>query len=61
MGWLFVLGFAGLAFLGLRATKRFSRDALLFAAAALLVGVAGYAWQGSPGMAGHPVSRTAQP
>ena len=57
MGWLLALGFAALAMLGLYLSKRLSRGALLLAAAALFLGVAGYAWQGSPGMAGNPVSR----
>lgn len=61
MGWLFAIGFAALAFAALYASKRLSRGALLLAAAALMIGVAGYGWQGSPGMAGNPVSSPAQP
>lgn len=60
MGWLFVLGFAGLAFLGLYASKRCSPIALRIAASALLLGIAGYAWQGSPDAPGNPVSPAAQ-
>jgi cytochrome c-type biogenesis protein CcmH len=61
MGWLFVLGFAGLALLGLVLSKRCSPAALRIAAAALLLAVAGYAWQGNPSMAGNPVSPAARP
>lgn len=60
MGWIFVVGFALLVFTGLWLSGRCSRLALEVAAAALLVGVAGYGWQGSPDMPGNPVSRTAQ-
>ena len=58
MGWLFALGFAALAMLGLYLSKRFSPGALLIAAAATVFALAGYAWQGSPGMPGHPVRQT---
>jgi cytochrome c-type biogenesis protein CcmH len=61
MGWLFALGFALLVYLGLALSKRCSPGALRLAAAGLLLGVAGYAWQGSPGMPGHPVSSGARP
>jgi cytochrome c-type biogenesis protein CcmH len=59
MGWLFPLGFAALTFAGLWLSGRCSRLALEVAAAALLIGVAGYAWQGSPDMPGNPVARAA--
>lgn len=58
MGWIFAFGFAVLAFLGLWLSKRCSRQALEIAGAAILLGLAGYAWQGSPDMPGHPVIRT---
>ena len=61
MGWLFALGFAALGFLALYLSKRLSRSALLIAAAAIAFAVAGYAWQGSPGMPGRPVSRAGPP
>jgi cytochrome c-type biogenesis protein CcmH len=60
MGWLFVLGFALLVYLGLYVSKCCSPGALKLAAAGLLLGVAGYGWQGSPGMPGKPVSSAAQ-
>lgn len=37
---------------------RVSFAAMLAPAAALMVGLAGYAWQGHPGLSGHPVSAT---
>lgn len=55
MGWLFALGFAALAMAGLALSGRLNRPALLIAGAALLLALAGYGWQGSPGMAGTPV------
>ena len=55
MGWIFALGFAGLTFLALYLSRQCSRFALELSGAILLVGVAGYGWQGSPDMAGHPV------
>ena len=59
MGWLFALIFAGLAFLGLYLSKRCNRMALEIGGAIILVALAGYGWQGSPGMAGNPISRPA--
>ena len=56
MGWVFMIGFAAIAFAGLWLSGRCSRPALELAGAALLVAIAGYGWQGSPDMAGHPVS-----
>jgi cytochrome c-type biogenesis protein CcmH len=53
MGWVFLIGFVMATFAGLWVSKRCSRMALELAAAALLVGVVGYAWQGSPSMAGQ--------
>jgi cytochrome c-type biogenesis protein CcmH len=60
MGWIFVIGFAILTFAGLYLSGRCTRVALEISGAILLVGVAGYAWQGSPEMAGNPVSQAAQ-
>jgi cytochrome c-type biogenesis protein CcmH len=55
MGWLFPLGFAGLSFMALYLSRRCSRLALELSGAILLVGMAGYAWQGSPDLPGNPV------
>ena len=57
MGWVFTFLFAALALGGLHLSGRCPRLALEIAAAALLAGLAGYAWQGSPDMAGAPVYR----
>lgn len=53
MGWL---AFAGLAILaGLLLWRlRFSRQLWMFGAAAVMLGAAGYAWQGRPGQAASP-------
>jgi cytochrome c-type biogenesis protein CcmH len=56
MGWTFAFGFAAISFAALYLSGRCSRLALELAGAALLVGIAGYAWQGSPDMPGHPVT-----
>ncbi len=58
MGWLFAILFAVLTLAGLHASKRCPRLALEIAAAALLIGLAGYGWQGSPAMPGVPVARS---
>lgn len=50
MGWLFAFLFAALCFAGLWKFGRMPRVALELALAALLVGLAGYAWQGSPSL-----------
>lgn len=55
MGWLITLFLAAASFGYLVLSKRCSRQALEICAAALLVGVAGYAWQGTPDMPGNPV------
>ena len=56
MGWAFAILFAALSFAGLWLSGKCSRMALELAGAMLLVGLAGYAWQGSPDMTGNPVS-----
>ncbi|MDT8758272.1 cytochrome c biogenesis factor-like protein [Sphingomonas psychrotolerans] len=55
MGWLIFFGIAAAAGLLLWLT-RFPRKLWTVAATALMLGAAGYAWQGSPGLAGHPVA-----
>ena len=57
MGWAISLGFAALAMGGLALSGRMTRLAQMITAAALLIALAGYGWQGSPDMAGAPVSR----
>jgi hypothetical protein len=52
MGWLFPAGFAALTLLVLKQSGRCSRPALEIIAAALLIAIAGYGWQGSPDMLG---------
>jgi len=54
MGWLTILAMAAIAFAALWRFGRLPRAALELAGAALLLGIAGYAWQGSPGLAGQP-------
>lgn len=56
MGWLFVIGLAVLAWLTLWRSGRAPLAALEIIGAALLLAIAGYGWQGSPGMPGKPVS-----
>jgi len=56
MGWAFMIGFATLAIVALWLSGRCSRLALELAAVAMLVAIAGYSWQGSPGMQGTPVA-----
>jgi hypothetical protein len=55
-GWIFAAGFPALALVALHLSGRCSRLALELAATVMLAGVAGYAWQGSPDMAGQPVA-----
>ncbi len=50
MGWIFAFLFAAMCFAGLWKIGRMPRMALELALAALLVGLAGYAWQGSPSL-----------
>ena len=58
MGWIFAISLAGLTMLGLYLSGRCSRLALELGVAMLLAGIAGYGWQGSPDLQGHPVSHT---
>jgi cytochrome c-type biogenesis protein CcmH/NrfG len=55
MGWLFVLGFTIVALGLLWRFAKLPRAGIELMLAAAFVGIAGYAWQGSPGEAGAPV------
>jgi cytochrome c-type biogenesis protein CcmH len=55
MGWIMVLAMAAIAFLALWRIGRVPRPTWELIGAGLLLGMAGYAWQGSPGLAGTPV------
>lgn len=54
MGWLMLLLLAAATMLALVLIARPKRGAVELLAAALILGVAGYAWQGSPGLPGKP-------
>jgi cytochrome c-type biogenesis protein CcmH len=54
MGWIFMLILALLLFAGLWKFASPDRGALQFLGAALLLALAGYAWQGRPGLEGAP-------
>jgi cytochrome c-type biogenesis protein CcmH/NrfG len=60
MGWLAIILLSGLVLLALWRLAGFGRMGLQLAASALLIAMAGYAWQGSPGLAGSPVSPPAR-
>lgn len=53
-GWIIAFAGAALAFAALLLVGRIPRSAREITAAALLLGLAGYAWQGHPGLAGAP-------
>lgn len=59
-GWLIAFALAGLVLLALWRSRMVSRAGLEIALVAVLIAMAGYAWQGSPDMAGNPVSRSAE-
>lgn len=54
MGWLILVALALAAFAAIWRFARLDRAGLQLLAAALLLALAGYAWQGSPGLAGSP-------
>ena len=54
MDWALALALAGVVFVGLLLLGRIPRAAREISAAALLLGLAGYAWQGNAGLAGAP-------
>jgi len=56
MGWVIAFVLAAATFAGLYFSGRCSRLALEISLAALVLGLTGYAWQGSPDMAGHSAS-----
>lgn len=56
MGWLLLMAICGATLFGLWHFGRMARPALELIAAALTLAIAGYAWQGSPGMKGNPVA-----
>jgi cytochrome c-type biogenesis protein CcmH/NrfG len=60
MGWAVMLALAGATLLGLWRWVRRDMGALQFLGAAMLLALAGYAWQGQPGLAGAPKGRTAE-
>ena len=55
MGWVIMVLFAACLLAALWRFARFDRPMLQLVAAALLLAMAGYAWQGRPGLAGKPV------
>ena len=55
MGWAMLASMAVVAVLAL-VLLRYSRKLWTVPATALMLGAAGYAWQGSPGLPGHPVA-----
>lgn len=54
-GLIIAAGLALLCVLGLKFAARIAWRDMTAPASVLLLGLAGYAWQGSPGVAGHPV------
>lgn len=54
MGWLGMVALAALVAVGLWRFGRLPRAGLELALAALFIAIAGYAWQGSPGLGGRP-------
>lgn len=58
-GWFLAFALAALVFIALLLLGRIPRSAREISAAALVLGLAGYAWQGQPGLAGAP--RSAKP
>jgi cytochrome c-type biogenesis protein CcmH/NrfG len=53
-GWFVAFGLAVVAFAAMLLIGRIPRSTREISAAALLLGLAGYAWQGNPGLAGAP-------
>jgi hypothetical protein len=61
MGWLFPFCFGLLAIFAFWRSEPGSWAALEIVVAAVLIAVAGYGWQGSPDMPGHPVAVLQRP
>lgn len=61
MGWLALILLAAAAFAAIWRFGRLDRAGLQLLAAALLLAGAGYAWQGSPGLAGSPRASAERP
>ncbi|MEO9635032.1 MAG: tetratricopeptide repeat protein [Parasphingorhabdus sp.] len=61
MGWIILFLFVLICAVALLKLGKLSRPTYEITAAALLLGVAGYAWQGNPGMAGISVIPTEKP
>ncbi|HEX8447028.1 MAG TPA: cytochrome C biogenesis protein [Sphingomonas sp.] len=55
-GWLILIGLAAIVGGVLWQFGRFARGTIELLGAALLLAIAGYAWQGSPGLAGRPTA-----
>lgn len=53
-GWMFAIGLAAIAAVAIIGVGRLPRPTWELVGAALLLGVAGYAWQGKPALAGAP-------
>jgi cytochrome c-type biogenesis protein CcmH len=59
MVWLIALALAAGTFVGLWRSGRFNRTALELLGVACLLGLAGYAWQGSPSLPEAPAQTLA--
>lgn len=60
MGWFFPLLFAALILTSMVRFAKSPRAALELTVVAALIGLAGYAWQGSPNLPGSPRASTAR-
>jgi cytochrome c-type biogenesis protein CcmH len=60
MGWAIAIGILLVSLAGIIGLGRLPRATWELVAAALILGVAGYAWQGRPGLAGSPRSGQAK-
>lgn len=61
MGWLLLILLALAAFAAIWRLGRLDRSGLQLLASALLLALAGYSWQGSPGLAGSPRGAAERP